>query len=324
MKKILSVFIAVLVLISCFSFCTVASAAEIKMFDEYGESANINPNAVITFSDDYKTLYLDDEAYSRYVADNLRLDASYSVQNRVLLTDAQNEEIDEVTLTASENGEMFYVDIYFSDGAEFYVSYLQEDYISEYKAMMENDYDKCQIIFYMPENEDLTVDTTKTLLSGEKTELAVNNVFLIDFFSVYTRSKKLGFLVEKGSLLEYKDDYYFVDYAENGLDIDTFDPNMFVGTAYKVTDPDLISEIEDASLRYYSDSDYGIFFSDNFTKNISKAFIILLFVAMPFVTLVLTLIFGFRAKKIYKKLFFTTAALCLVELLTVAIIWIVV
>ncbi len=321
MKKILSVFIVCLVLLS--SFCLVASADKFAITESDGIST-LDPDVNITFSEDFKQLYFGDTTYSSFPIEKISFSSDYYIDNLTILSEhPQKEKIDNISLFASKNGETISAGIYYKDGSSLNVDYFRDDYIEEYTRLESTDPEDLYIVFsQFRDEENIVVKTTKTLLKGEKEELKVNEIKLMDWFEVSAKSEKLNFFTQKGCFLDYSDEYYYIDFAEANIDPNNFDPWIYEGTAYKITDLALIQQIEEGLDKFY-DEDYGIFFDDDFTKAVSKVFITLIFAIIPFAILVFTLICGFKAKKIYKKLFFTTAILSAAELITLAVILII-
>jgi hypothetical protein len=321
MKKILSIFIAVLVLLSCFSFSAFADVVT-PGWKPAGESnyANIDADSIIRISEDYKKLYLDEKVYSRFSKD-ISLYCGYDVSNTPALTDAQLEEIEDVNLYASENGEMFEVSIYYKDGAEFIATYLLDEYIEEYNKLIATESKKYYIIYQTYEytddyeTEEIVVEATADKLKSDKFDLEVNEFLYNGETDVCVKSEKYDFYITSGSLLEYDGGYVYVDFNDTKLTEDDFFVYDYKGPAYKVTDPALVQKIEESTDRYYEKMDYGFFFDDDFSKTVSNVFLITICAVIPFAIFVLAVIFSFRAKKIYKKLFITIASLSIAEVI---------
>ncbi|MBR3908151.1 MAG: hypothetical protein IKJ50_00340 [Clostridia bacterium] len=316
MKKILSIFIAVLVLLSCFSFNTFAWE-EIGPYDE----AALDPNSVITFSEDYKKLYVDDIPYSRFYSSTISITTYQGIDNETEFSNSQSD-VDDTYILSSENGEMLEVELYFKDGFSLSATYLRDDYIKEFNHLTESDTEKLYIVFQLADEswdrEEIVVEADLNLLKGEPCEITPSFMGSEPFY-VSAKSDKFEMYVDKGTLFYTGDEYCYVDYAEFGIDPEEFDTYDYEGAAYKVQDPALLQQIEEARAKYYED-DYGIFFDDDFTEIVAKVFITLLFAVIPFAILVLTLILGIKAKGIYKKLYFTTCILAAAELITLGIV----
>ena len=229
------------------------------------------------------------------------------------------EEIEDVNLYASENGEMFEVNIYYKDGAEFLATYLLDEYIEEYNKLVGTESKKYYIIYQTYEypddyeTEEIVVEATANKLKSEKFDLEVNEFLYEGETDVCIKSEKYDFYITSGSLLEYDGGYVYVDFNDTKLTEDDFFVYDYKGPAYKVTDPALVQKIEESSDRYYEEMDYGFFFDDDFSKTVSNIFLITICAVLPFAIFVLAVIFSFKAKKIYKKLFITIASLSIAE-----------
>ena len=322
MKKILSVFIAVLVLLSCLSL---TAAADTMIVPGGDDTISISdPLASVTISDDYKTLSCGKYTYSRFSGNNLDFDIYFEIDNELILSDAQEKEIDNVDLSSDEDGIMIYADIYFNDGASLFVCFLRDDYIDEYNALNYEDTEKMYVYFGVQNSgDDIITETTKDLLKSEKTTISVPEAWSCDWFNVYIKSEKVDLRKQVGMLFLCDDEYYFVDYIEFEIDPADCDPMLYEGDAYKITDPALIQELEENYNLYYAE-DYGFFFNDDFTQTVSKIFITLVFAIIPFAIFVLTLIFTIRSKNKYKKFHLTACILSAAELITLAIVLIII
>jgi hypothetical protein len=321
MKKIISVFIVVLVLLSCFSFGNCVFADKIISTDE---PCDLDPKVSITFSEDFKTLYYGNVTYSAFPNSQIPFTFDCSLENSTLLTEKQKKDVLDISLTASPNGFAIQAEIDYTYGAYFTIFYLRDDLIKEYNRLSATTSDEFYIIFthFYEEDKDLFIKTSHKLLKGEKVKLEVDEILLDDWFNVEIKSDKMDMSVAKGTMLDYDGEYYYVDFAETNSDPNEFDHYAFKGDAYKITDPALIQQIEDKLEEYY-EIDYGMFFDDNFTKVVSRVFIIIIFAVIPFVILGLTLILAIKSKNPYKKLHLTACILSAAELLTLALILII-
>ena len=321
MKKILSVFIVCIVLLSCFSFGNCVFADKMISSDE---PCDLDPKVSITFSEDFKTLYYGDVTYSAFPSSQIPFSFDCLLKNSTLLTEKQKKDVSEISLFASPNGFAIQAEIYYNYGAYFSVCYLRDDFIKEYNRLTATTSDKFYIIFthFYNEDGDLFIKTTPQLLKGEKVKLEVDEILLDDWFEVEIKSDKMDMSVAKGTMLDYDGEYYYIDFTETNSDPNTFDHYTYKGDAYKITDPTLVQQIEDKLEEYY-EIDYGMFFDDNFTKVVARVFITIIFAIIPFVIFVLTLILAIKSKKPYKKLHLTACILSFAELITLALILII-
>lgn len=324
MKKILSIFVVSLVLLSCFSF----SAFAIEEIDlDEGENLVFTPQDIVTFSDDYKEMQIGAYNYTRFNTDRLHISGWIEINNEVILTEKQKKEIESIDLESSEYGEKITVYLNFKDGSTTTSDYLLNDYIEEYNRLETADSTELHIIFsnyWGGSEEEIIVSATPDKFKGEKAEISISpdDYWVNEIFPVYIKSNKYDFFVEMGYFVDINDEFYYIDYNDFEIDYYNFNSFDYEGPAYKITDLGLIQEIEEGIENYYSD-DYGIFFDDNFTQVVSKIFITLVFAVIPLAIFVLTLIFTIRSKTKYKKLHLTACILSAAELITLAIILII-
>ena len=322
MKKILSIFITILVLLSCLGF---AVSADVIVPGGENETV-LDPNIVISFSDDFKILYYGDVEYSAFPNEKIPYWFDYAVENKTLLTEEQKKDISDISLSSNENGVAISATFRYTYGASLNIYYFRNDYVEEYNRVDSLEGNDLYILFsYFYEGDaenEISVKTSLSKLKGEKVKLEVDEYYLNDYFEVSAKSDKLNILVEKGCLLDYDGEYYYIDFAETNFNLTSCDYYTYKGDAYKITDPALIQQIEDGLLEYYQE-DYGIFFDDNFTKIVSRIFITIVFAIIPFAIFIFTLILAIKSKNPYKKLHLTACILSLAELITLALILII-
>ena len=326
MKKIIALFITILLFISC--FCMSVSANE-DFFDSnivnYNEDSmalyyttTIDKKAVITFSEDYKTLYVDKEKYVTFSGEYIYTEVLAELENKINLTDAQKSEVSVIDLTASEKGALIDAIIEFNDGTEMYISYIKSSCLSEYKKLLNSDTATYKIEFEYPENN--TVISSRDKLFGEKYTIKNTETSIVNYFYVYIDAKDQNFTVTPGVVIDYNDEFYYYDFIESNstpADMDIYNANKL--TVHKITDPETVANLQKALDRYYSE-DLGFFVDDNFSEKVAKIFTIIIFSVVPFAALIAFVIFAIKSKGIYRKLYIITSSLLAGELVIFAII----
>lgn len=156
---------------------------------------------------------------------------------------------------------------------------------------------------------------------GEKATLTGLSTLIYDSFDVNAYCVDGSFYVQKGTLLLINDEYYYIDYYELGVkDPYAFYPeNQSSLSAYKITDAEIVAELDEAYSEYNSDF-VGLLGSD-FTESIGIVLLVLAFAVLPLVALVVFLILSIRAKApAYKKLFTTISVTAAAELVVFAVV----
>lgn len=258
-----------------------------------------------TISDDYQTVYLNGKTYSRFNASLIETEYdTYDVTPE--LTDAQQENITNISIMANESESLLSVDIDFKDGSTLSANFMRDDYRKNYDELIKNPNTPYIIDFEWPEGNQVT--GSKSLFTANPVVLAQRSLNRSASYHVLMNIIEDDTRIYKGSLLIVDDHYYYVDYEEIGVT----NPYFFLPyeytelPAYEITDPDLVAEIIAGEDAYYDD-DFGFFYDDDLTKTISTVFLILIFAVVPAVILILFLILAIRTKTIYRKLF---AAIC--------------
>lgn len=300
MKKFISIIFTITLIFSCFGLTAFAE------------------NSSITISEDYQTLSIDGESYSRFNASMLEFDC-YETDKQITLSKAQQEAIASIELFANEQENIISVDITFKDGAYLSITFLRDDYLDEYNEIINNLSQNYVIDFGWP--EDNTVVANRDDFFGNAIYLKSNVLEWCDYFYVTASSSDNSMTVVKGALITYDNEYYYVDFAESGIaDGYSFSPyNYDTLSAHEITNEVLLKSLVEAEEAYYAD-DLGFFFDDDFTETISAVFLIFIFAIIPFAIFIVFLVLAIRSKTVYRKLFSTICILSGAELAIFAII----
>lgn len=308
MKKILSVIISVLVMVSCCGFTAFGITTEnTSQAEEY---ANIDVNTEITFSEDYKFLYLGDSGYRRFDGTSINFSAEYGVKNKINLDEIQNEQIKAISLNATEKASIFNAEITFYDGAILLVNYIREDLYAIYKGSVETENSEYTVDFSYPQQN--TVKANKSKFYG--TEKYFENIDVYEISNeqaVYIEIAEDSVGVDCGFVFCYKNEWWFCEDGGNEIRNKIYDDENVSFTAYKIEDENLTADFEKALELFYND-DFGFIYNDTLTKAISDVFWSVLFMIVPLAISVLAVIFGIRYKKtIYGKMFTAIAGISL-------------
>lgn len=317
MKRILSLFIATLVLFCAFSFTSLAVGLPDGL-PENDYTTVLSKTTKITFSDDLKTLYFGKEEYVRCSAENIYNEILSELNNKINLSPEQKKEIKKISLTASENGALIGAYIDFTDGASLSCTYIKTEYVEEYNRILADDFDDCEVDFSFPEHN--IVKLSADVLSGEKVTIKDPNNRVNDYFSVIVSTKDEKIVVEVGLLIILDDEYCYLSYDELGTN--SYEYNIYdveSVTAHKITDKEAVALLTEAQENYYN-SDFGFFYNDDFTTKIADIFLILIFGILPLAGLVVFTIFAVRSKQIYRKMCAVIAVISAAEIIVFTII----
>lgn len=338
MKKILSLIIAFILIFSCFAVTVCASDIWIDKDLELGYGdAYYDKQPVITFSEGFQKLYVDDEPFSRIDTSALSTDLSYVVNVSKSLTpwiknnayidfDAlPAENVKDIIIHTNRAQNMYLIEIQFNDGSSLIVTFLQDSYREEYNKVINGDAYHYSINFFYPE-ENLVM-TNKDALFGEKTVLTkdmLNDVY--DFFYVDMSNKDMSISTTSGVVFIVNESYFYLDYKEADIQDADFllHPDYSINDdteipIHKISDAILVADIKVALENYYED-DFGLFYDKKTSHIIATIFLILLFVVIPAIVFVIFLIKAIRSKGIYKKLYITVAVLCIAEIIAFIIL----
>lgn len=307
-KRILSIIITVLLILTCFTF-GVSASDSFQTYENIGEQ-----NYPIIISDNYQTLSYSDNTYIRFDASAV----DWDFYNNFSDTKCNLSEVKYVDYQTNETGTIVRAWIYFKDGGSFNATYIDKTYYDEYLMVLNNP-KEYTINFSFP--IDNNVSTTKNQFLGKKTTLTTYELWIDNYFDVNSYSQNGDFYVTKGSLILVDDKYYYVDFIENNVDdpINFFPDDYEVLKAYEITNKELIENLDAAYDEYNSDA-VG-FLTGEFSENISVVLLCIALVIVPLSALIIFLILSLRAKSpIYKKLFRTIYIMSAAELVVLAVI----
>lgn len=324
MKKILSVIFAFILIFSCFA---VGAFAE----DDFNIFEAKQP--IITFSENFNKMYVDNEPFSRFDASMLLADFGYSVlvdeeynsdyylgsSAYVDWTDAQKETVSDIIIDTNSVKNMYRIELSFTDGSRLTVYFLQDTYFEEYNQIISGNAEYYSIDLVYPDGN--IVSAEKSDLFGETVVFDRSDLIeLYDFYYVSVANKDNSISMFVGQVFSLNDEFYYLDYAENGFDYsDVYLGEVDECAVHKITDEALLAELQSAQQRYYED-DYGYLYDDDTTDTVSAVFLIFIFAVIPAVILVISLVKAIRGKGIYQKIHATVAALCVAELAVFTII----
>ncbi len=328
MKKILSIIFTLVLIFSCFAISTFAFESADSFV--YEGDAYYDTQPVMTFSEDFKKLYVNDEPFSRADLSMLSEYYGYSVgvtkehtpwlRNSVFVdfTDAQKQIVKGIEITTNKAQNMYLINLNLGDGSNLTVYFIKDTYLEDYNNVISGNGDVYLIDFLYPENN--VVITSKSALEGEPTIISTDDIFgVYDYFYVDAANQDQSVSMATGVVFVIDGTYYYFDYIAEGFEDADFLYSGELGkakeiNAYKITDEKLLADIEVAMEAYYDD-DYGIFFDKETSDIIAMVFLVILFVVVPAIVFVIFLIKAIRGKGIYKKLYGTVAALCMAEII---------
>lgn len=344
MKKILSLIIAFILIFSCFAVAVCASDA--GMWIEENEDsafgdAYYDTQPVMTFSEDLQKFYVNDEPFSRVDTSMLTTDFGYEVnivkekipwlKNSAFvdLNTLSEENIKNITIQTNTAKNMYLVGIDFNDGSCLIIHFLQDSYLEDYNNVVNRNADKYLIDFLYP--SDNIVITNQEALAGEKLTLNKKELANVYEFSYVDKANKdLSISTRSGVVFILDKNHYYLDYKEAGIEDTAFSFCDWELTniseevpVHKITDEKLIADIKLALEKYYED-DFGLFYDKTASEIITAVFLIFIFAVIPAVTFVIFLIKAIRGKGIYKKLYITSATLCIAEIIVFIILAIII
>lgn len=340
MKKTISVILVVLLL----SFCLVLPAFALDIaVDESKQSTlteeSVKANGPITFSEDFKKLYYCGNQYSLINGSGLEYEYDYiydkdyneiyivgiypqknsdntefSIIIDVELTEKQKNIVDNVYIESNLDGLIFDVTVEYKDYSSLNATFLRDDYLSEYNALINGDAEEYTVEFGWPDGNSVVLPKS-AITSNETT--TINSYDRDNFFWVYGKMKNGTLKYSSGEIHQIGKDYYYVDSSANEGAYGSGE--LYIEDtlkAVKITDPDAI-EMLNTGLQKYYDDDLGYLYNDDLVESVSQAFLTILFALIPLIALAIFIVFAIKSKKkIYKKIYITASVLSIAEIIS--------
>ena len=302
MKKIISIIIAVLLLVSCFGFSASASIMqEDRVMATNEEECELSKDAIITFSEDFKTLTVDNQTYSRFNTRNLYIETYLELENRLVYN---NKTVEDIELFANLKGNVIDATIHYNDGSYLVCTFMDDRYIAEVNNIVNEKNKDSYIEFNLKEEKYFKVDTQK--LKAKSVVIKTEDFYYeSQTFSVYGLTSDNGIRIDKGRIHVLPDKVY---YETNGSNDENLCEDGENWKLYEIEDKKLIEEINKKEKQYYKESEYGLFMNEEVLEKISIVFFVIFFVILPFAVMVASIVFAIRSKKpIYKKMYIITS-----------------
>lgn len=284
MKKLLSVFLALLATVCLLSMTVSAEAGYV-------------------LSEDLQTLTLGGRTYSR--ADLSAMDIYYDgedTQNIHLPANLQSQ-VKGVMVYSTYNQWVVSVELYYRDGSKLGICFVYEPVREELLQLCQDDDLVCGIEFWWEDDPSVTAPISS--FKGTPTTLDGSRLYDDEYYSISYYYEELDCYVNRGFLWYQDDRYYYVDFRENNT-LQPLDYTIYYADkemkAYEITDPELLSRIGEA----LDDPMDG---STEFGQVLSAAFLCFVFALIPLAILIMSLIFALRGKGYYRVTWGITAGL---------------
>lgn len=342
MKKTICIVITVIILLFSISVTSFASGfGTTNVVDKIMPVPEKDKNApVITFSEDFKTLYYKEYAY--YQKDLSLFEASLPYEDYELeyyedyddvistddyalipyadyrLTETQEKTVKSIDVSGDEI--IVSLIVYYKDGTTLSLELLREDYLDDYEKLVSEQLTNYEVDFEYPEGNVVKIDR-KQLYENEVERIKCKDYYN-DYLTqlTYLRSEDGVLLYKPGIVIKLGDDFYYFSYEENNMypeyDYGFFDlywceEDILV---HKITDEETVALLKEAEQAYYED-DFGYLENDELSNSISYFFLVVLFGVVPGIAFVVSLVFAIIKKKTYRKLLFAVCGFTLAEII---------
>lgn len=297
MKKLISMICVILLLAS---LCALTVSAR---------------DGAITIADNFNSLVYRDSVYVRVEnGDAVDFDYSLVMDNHdkanpaIALTKRQAAEIRVVEATVDGYHNAYVVlDVFYKTGDSARRNvYIKESRLDEYYALL----DGVGHVFttQIDYRQDDEIVMTETQLKGEALIRDGDEIPHTNTFTVWAESEDGCFSEVVGEIMIVgpEDEYYYLDFFQNGKD-GYYDLMTDLGecedvTLYRITDEKLIERIEMDYAAFYDAQ--MLPYTEDVGKMLSAVMMILIFGALPFAVIVVSVIGWIRSKKrLYRRLF---------------------
>ena len=307
MKKIIYLIITVLLLVSCFGLTVGASELNIKDSDfTYDGYCELPADEKITFSEDYKHLYVGERVYSRFNTYDAYLDINYGITNAKIIDD---ETVSEVNLLANKKGNVIEANIYYKDGAELHCYFMDNNYLEEYENIVNDNVDELYINFSLKKDSYFKVNAEK--LKTKKVTIKTEDFYYkSETFSVSAFTSDKSIEISRGEIHILRDRAYY----DSGMNKDQYGEDGEEWILYEIRDKEFVEQLNAKTKEYYSDCEYGTFMDEDISKKITVPFFWICLIFVPLAVLIVSVIFFIRCKtKMYKRMYFITSIFAIVQ-----------
>lgn len=297
MKKIYAALLSLLLI----AFCFVCPASASTSF--------------ITFSEDFQSLSFGDDTYVACDLSYLLYDVSEDISEQyIVLSDTQKEKVKNVNVTANPDYSILYANITYRNGSSLSVDFLRNDCFEKLNYV---DHDTQYYNVDFSYTGDNVITFHRASLMGEYVTVTEDELYSCDYYDI-TSSCEYDFDLFWGYLLLCDENYYYLDaddvIAASGS-ISEFSPYDFKYVkAFKISDEELINQIDNAMYGEILSTDMSDLFEENFGQSLSNGFLVIAFGILPFAAMIAAFIVAMRAKSAYKKLFSAIGITCAAEL----------
>ena len=291
MKKLLCVFMALLAMI-CLLTVSVGAAPPPP-----------------TLSEDLQTLTFNGQTYT--AADISAMSILFSSgTTAVQVPQSIRSTVKSATMSYTLNRYAATVELHYTNGSSMNITFVRDDLLPELQKACQSDDVVCSIYFWWENSPSVTASISQ--LKGKPSTLTQGELFRSDYYEVIYNCPTFDSQVYRGFICQSGDQLYYVDYQENNI----YDPLDFYPSvsgpelykAYEITDPALVSQIEDVLASELSGS-------SELGQILSTALLSFLFAVIPGVILILSIIFFIRTKAYYRITWAITGGLCIAELI---------
>lgn len=280
----------------------------ILLLSSFGSLAVLAGDNVVIIAEDFGSLWYCSSTYVR-VENDSAIDFDKNVQaEKVRMTKRQEASIREIGATVDvENDAYVVLDILYKTGGDNRIAYVKSTRLDEYNAILEGvGYAYTTQIDYKQDDE--IVMTQAQLKGGEVSVRDGDEIPHTNTFTVWAESEDGSFSQITGEIkvVGPEGEYYYLDFFQNGKD-GYYDLMTNLGACedvmlYRITDEKLLARIEMDYAAYYDAQ--MLPYTEDVGKVLSAVMITLIFGALPFAVIVVSVIGWIRSKKrLYRYLF---------------------
>lgn len=269
--------------------------------------ASADENLLITASEGLNEITIDGDKYIKADVSGLYNDAR--VYTRITnLTLGKGLENYHSATVVSDFEDMLSVNVTFTEktGATYSANYVHSNAYEAFQTLYEIKTPETYKIFLGGSVTNIDASLLRAEIEkGEK--LTIDNDYYYDYYTVCTEYRRMYKI--SGYIVETDFDLYYMPIIEKEGEYTEYNVHSYNELeVYKITDETLINQL---SQRSDSSNGYAIFFI---------SLLVLVFIIIPLVLLILSIIFSIKTKGIYKKLWIAVLILSALLLISIVLI----
>lgn len=266
---------------------------------------------ILTANSDLTEISIGNDKYIKYGANFIYNESySYPLSGNVTLGSGLENYYSAQIYYETEDESIINVSLSEKNGGNYSARYVHQNAYESIKTLNEMNRTETVSVFNEYSNEKVIIDTA--LLEAEILAGKTNDFYIDYYYDYYTVCQEYrGFYKIVGYIIDTSNKMYYMPITEGENGYTEYDIYSYGEVeAFEITNETLIETIEYSS----NDDDYNVF------AYFLVGLLVVVFIIIPLVLLILSIIFSIKTKGIYKKLWISVLILSALLLISIVLI----